>query len=258
MKKLLSILTIVSLSFFTSCSTDNNIEELNSVSNQASNSAMKISNTLTYQDAVNLGKSHNAGLNYILQKLKSNNDPNLTSEDIIRKAVEETKTKEILNGDFQINFDVENPDLELLLSKTENKVLQDIYTSTLDEINTASSVLDFNTFCNNKIDFIEKNLEGDEKFIAQAFIEVSRNSFQYWAPKDIGGTGEGQEFLQYTPDVTAKKVNWRNVIRNDGIGLGAAFIGNSIALAFGPMGGAAYVAGLAWGTISSSAFGGFN
>jgi hypothetical protein len=258
MKKLLSILTIVSLTLFTSCSTDNNIEELNSVASQTSNSAMKISNTLTYQDAVNLGKSHNVGLNNILQKLESNTDPSLTSIDIVRKAVEETKTKEILNGDFQINFNVENPDFELLLSKTENKILRDIYTETLDEVNISSSVIDFNTFCDNKIAFIEKNLEGDEKFMAQAFIEVTRNSFQYWAPTEIGGTGEGQRFLKYTPAGTSKKVNWKVVIRNDGIGLGASFIGNSIALAFGPMGGAAYVAGLAWGTISSSAFGGFN
>jgi hypothetical protein len=260
MKKLLSILTIVSLSLFTSCSNaDNSIDEVNSSINKNSGLTMReASETLTYQDAVDLGRQHNVGLNNILSQLQSNTDPNLTAEDIVRKAVEESKTQEILNGDFKINFDVENPSLELLLSKTDNEVLRNIYTETLDEINISASVSDFNSFCDSKISFIEKSLEGDEKFMAQAFIEVSRNSFQYWAPREIGGTGEGQEFLQYTPDVTAKKVNWRNVIRNDGIGLGAAFIGNSIALAFGPMGGAAYVAGLAWGTISSSAFGGFN
>lgn len=260
MKKLLSILTIVSLSLFTSCSNgDNSIDEANaSMNNSSSSITMRAaSETLSYQDAVNLGHQHNVGLNNILSKLKSNTDPNVTAEDIVRNAVEESKTKEILNGDFQINFDVENPSLELLLSKTENEVLKNIYTETLDEINTSASVSDFNSFCDSKIAFIEKSLRGDEKFMAQAFIEVSRNSFQYWAPREIGGTGDGQEFLQYTPDVSSKKINWRNVIRNDGLGLGAAFIGNSIALAFGPMGGAAYVAGLAWGTISSSAFGGF-
>ncbi|MBK1897976.1 hypothetical protein [Chryseobacterium paridis] len=256
MKKLFNILAFVCLALFiVSCS---NSDDTLGTSNETSSSLItnKKSNNLSYQNAVDLGKQHNLGLSDILKKLQENTNPSLSSKDVIRKAIEDKRTKEILNGEFQINFDVENPDLELLLAKTENKLLKNIYNETLNEINTSQSVPDFNRFCKNQIAFIDKNLEGDEKFMAQAFIEVSKNSFQYWAPKEIGGTGEGQEFLKYTSN-TSKKVNWRNVIRNDGIGLGVAFIGNSIALAFGPMGGAAYIAGLAWGTISSSAFGGF-
>lgn len=220
------------------------------------NDEQQANETLSYQDAKTLGKLHNDGLSKISKKILANNTAKSSNINIVRQEVEAMKNPEIISGEFQINFDVENPSLDLLLDNTTNKNLDLFYQDVLFQIDNSNSVKEFNYYCDQKISYINQNFSGEEKFKAEAFLEVCRNSFEYWAPTSIGGLGEGAKVISKIASPTAK-VNWKNVIRNDGIGLGCAFIGNSIALAFGPMGGAAYVAGLAWGTISSSAFGGF-
>lgn len=238
---------LLSAAIFIACSKEENTtsSSVDKIQNSKIETNSQTARLFENIDPVQVGILHNKYLTQAVQIKELN--PNLSFKEAYMQVKIDNVTPTFQSAIFdKVNETSSDEMKSVVISKLSSQKAVDFYNSVEMAVDNSADYQTLNSNLNVIKNNVIKNLSGNDLDYVLVQLETIRASAYFWTPKELGGSGSGNNYMQNN------SMKADSTIKKDGRGAGYGMVCWSFSAFLGPVGAAGLIYGAVSGALVSS------